>query len=146
MNRYDGCMYHAGGGMTCDRQATADPRVPTAWEAFENAPKKTNETDWSKVKTTGRDPSTDADCSAYGCPLGRGCASSGDCASGLSCISSKCAKFNPFNADNSKSIKASAKPDDYERTREAEVAKAKGLLKKEPAKKKTTKKTRKYWD
>ena len=123
MNHYNGCVYHATGAMSCGNGRSM------AFEPFENAPTKTNATDWSKIASTGRDMSTDANCATYGCPAGRTCTSPSDCANGLNCVSNKCAKSNPFSKENAKAIKASAKVDDYESTRRRELADARRNIK-----------------
>jgi hypothetical protein len=46
------------------------------------------------------DPATDPDCARYGCAEGRACERTGDCANGLSCINSKCQRYNPFTREN----------------------------------------------
>jgi hypothetical protein len=129
MNHYNGCMYHAAGGMSCGKR---DGRM--TFEPFENAPTKANATDWSKIASTGRDPSTDANCAKYGCPVGRTCAASSDCANGLSCVSNKCAKSNPFDKENAKAAKAAAQTNgnDDERTRRKELADARRNIKTQP--------------
>ena len=44
------------------------------------------------VQVLYRDPATDVDCKEYGCPAGRACDVTADCANGLTCIKSKCAR------------------------------------------------------
>lgn len=67
------CAYKASGDLVCD--ARPGPRRAPAVEPW-------------------------AECSEHGCSEGRPCASSSECANGLTCRAGVCTKFNPFTRDN----------------------------------------------
>ena len=62
-------------------------------------------TDSDGYWVTERDPKTDPNCATYGCPEGRACQISTDCANGLNCKAGICTKYSPFNSKNAAEIK-----------------------------------------
>jgi hypothetical protein len=99
------CRWEAWGDYTC--VAPPPPAAKDAREGFY----------WG-------DPATDPDCAKYGCAEGRTCATSSDCANGLSCIDTKCARTNPHSTENRKRVAKNDEERDREEDEERERAMA----------------------
>ena len=91
-------------GDTCIWQAWGEVKCKVS-EKFNGLEEFYGYIDQDGYYTTDTDPRTDPNCAKYGCPEGRACASSGDCANGLSCRQNVCTKFSPFHSRNAKEIR-----------------------------------------
>jgi hypothetical protein len=100
-------------GDTCIWQAWGEVKCKVS-EKFNGLEEFYGYIDQDGYYTTDTDPRTDPNCAKYGCPEGRACASSGDCANGLSCRQNVCTKFSPFNSRNAKEIRDASVNDNYQ--------------------------------